>query len=243
MKNITLIFSLLFIFLFCSELSAQIIRGNGAVRNDIRDLTGYNEIVAQGKFTLILTQGEKEGVRIETDENIIELFQTRVDKKKLYITMLANIRKSEGLNVFVSIKELTSLILLDEIVLKSETVIHFDELSIFSGGMSQLNIELFAATLDVELTDGTYAYLEGYTETLIAEIHDETELNALGLQTDFCNIKSTGLTEVMIDVQKELNLLVTGGSNLYYSGEPVIGQRIFSSSGFIVKRKRKIPNE
>jgi len=239
MRKATFTIAIIFLFGFYYSVNAQVIRGNGNVKTDVRNLSGFTEIIAQGNFNLILTQGDKEGVKIETDENIVELFQTRIDGKRLFITMVADVRKSGALNIYLSIKELNSIILLNNISLKTEGVIHFDELSIFSGGMSQVEMELFATKLNLQLVDGTYAYLKGYAESFSAEIHDETELNAFDMQTDSCNVLSSGLTEVSIDVQKDLKLLVTGGSNLYYTGNPKVSQRIFSSTGFIVKRKLK----
>jgi len=187
---------------------------------------------------LILTQGDKEGVKIESDENVVELFQTRIDGKKLYITMVADVKKLATSSVYVSVKELVKITLLNEITLKTENTIHFDELAIFCSGMCQLNLDIYAASLTMQLTDGAYCYLKGYTEKFTAEIHDETELNAFDMQTDYCTIISTGLTEIMVDVQKDLKLLVTGGSNLYYTGNPEVSQRVFSSTGFIVKRQK-----
>jgi hypothetical protein len=238
MKKTILIFTTLFFILINIDATSQVIKGSGKIVTDNRELTGFNELIAQGSFNLILTQGEKEGVRIVTDDNVVELFQTRVDGKKLYITMVADVKKSASTNVYVSVKELVNIILLSEISLKTETVIHFDELNIFSGGLSQLNLEVYAASLKMQLTDGTYTYLKGYTEKFAAEVHDETELNAFEMQVDYCDILASGLTEVMIDVQKELKMLISGGSNLYYTGNPVISQRIFSSTGFIVKRQK-----
>jgi hypothetical protein len=238
MKRTILIFTTLFFILINIDASSQAIKGSGKIVTDNRELTGFNELIAQGSFNLILTQGEKEGVRIVTDDNVVELFQTRVDGKRLYITMVADVKKTESTNVYVSVKELVNIILLSEITLKTETVIHFDELKIFSGGLSQLNLEVYAASLNMQLTDATYTYLKGYTEKFTAEVHDETELNAFEMQIDYCDILASGLTEVMIDVQKELKMMISGGSNLYYTGNPVISQRIFSSTGFIVKRQK-----
>ncbi len=226
-------------FVFWIGGAAQVIKGNGKLISDTRDLSGYTGIIAQGKFNLILTQGEKEGIRIETDENVVELFQTRIDEKILYITMVADVKISEALNVYVSVKELEKIILLSEVALKTESVIHFDQFSIISGGMCQVDMELFAADLNVKLTDGTYGVFKGYAENFTAEVHDETELNAFDLQTDNADISASGLTEVMVDVQKDMKLMITGASNLYYTGNPVVSQRIFSSTGFIVKRQRK----
>lgn len=237
-KGNLLIFTLILVF-FYSNSNSQTIKGNGIKKKETRDLSGFDEIIAQGRFNLILTQGDKEGVTLETDANILEFFQTRIDEKTLYVTMIADIKKSEKLNVYISIKELNKIILLNEISLKTESVIHFDELSIFSGGMSQIIIELYAASLNLQLTDGTYADLKGYSKNLNIRIHDETELNAFDLQSDHCKVISTGLTDAMIWVEKDLQLLVTGSSNLYYMGNPKITNRIFSSTGFVVKRQKK----
>lgn len=237
-KGNLLIFTLILVF-FYSNSNSQTIKGNGIKKKETRDLSGFDEIIAQGRFNLILTQGDKEGVTLETDANILEFFQTRIDEKTLYVTMIADIKKSEKLNVYISIKELNKIIILNEISLKTESVIHFDELSIFSGGMSQIIIELYAASLNLQLTDGTYADLKGYSKNLNIRIHDETELNAFDLQSDHCKVISTGLTDAMIWVEKDLQLLVTGSSNLYYMGNPKITNRIFSSTGFVVKRQKK----
>lgn len=239
MKKSKVVFLTSFLLFFYFNSNSQTIRGNGQIKTETRELSGFNKIIAQGQFNLILTQGEKEGIQLETDENVIEFFQTRIDSQTLYITMIADIKKSEKLNVYVSIKELTNIIILNEISLKTNNVIHFDELYIFSGGLSNIDIELFAATLNLQLTDGTYANLKGYTENLIIKTHDETELNAFNLQSDNCNVTSTGLTDVKIWVEKELEMLVTGGSNIFYVGNPKMKNRIFSSTGFIVRRQKK----
>lgn len=220
------------------QASSQVVRGSGNVKTVVRELSGFNELIVHGSFELILQQGEQEGVRIETDDNLAELFQTRIEGQKLFINMLADVRKSSAMNVYVSIKELNRILLLNDIRLKSESVIHFDKLRIFSGGLSEINIEVYAAELDLELTDGTYAYFKGFSEKLNIEIHDETELNAFDLEAETCSVLSSGLTETSINVTKDLKLQVTGASNVYYTGEPTISERIFSSTGFIVKRKR-----
>jgi hypothetical protein len=231
-----IISAILLLFFFNSN--AQTIRGNGQTKTEFRELTGFNEIIAQGNFNLILTQGEKEGIKLETDGNILEFFQTRINNNTLYITMIADVKKTKKLDISVSVKELNKIILLNNISLKTTDVIHFNNLSIFSGGGSMVDINIYAEQLDLQITDGTYATIKGYAKKFNLQAHDETELDAFEFQTDFCNATSSGLTDVMIWVEKDLKLLVTGGSNLYYMGNPTVNNRIFSSSGFVVKRKK-----
>ena len=116
-KGNLILLTITLVFLYFSS-NSQTIKGNGITKKETRDLTGFNEIIAQGRFNLILTQGEKEGIELETDANVLEFFQTRVDGTTLYVTMIADVRKFEKLNAYISIKELNKIILLNEISLK-----------------------------------------------------------------------------------------------------------------------------
>lgn len=228
------------VLLLCVSVSSngQVVKGSGTLKSEVRDVKGYNKLVANGLFQLFIIQGEDEGVRIETDNNIVELFQTHIEGQTLYVTMTADIRRSEALNVYVSIKQLKQIVLLNEVTLKTDNVIHFDELKLASSGLSKIDAEIFASKLHLEITDGTVAYVKGYTEKLEVEIHDDAELNAFDLQSDYCVTTASGFAEVMVNAQKDLQLKVTGASNLYYTGDAKVSERIFSSTGFIVKRKR-----
>jgi hypothetical protein len=226
-------------FLFAvNTLQSQVTKGEGVLKTDIRELTGFTEIIAQGRFDLVLVQGAQEGLRIESDDNLLELFQTRLEGNRLYINMNADIRKYSVLKVTVSFKELKSIVLLNEVSLSTTNVIHFDDIKFFSAGTSKINFEIFATSLALHLTDGSYTYFKGYAENLNIEMHDESELNAFDMPADKCQVLASGYSEVMIAVQKNLKLMVSGLSNVYYIGEPTITERIFSSNGFIVKRKR-----
>lgn len=64
MKRIHIIlFSILFLII-SQNLIAQVAKGSGIVKEHIRDLKGFTDIIAQGKFKLILTQGDIEQVKI-----------------------------------------------------------------------------------------------------------------------------------------------------------------------------------
>jgi hypothetical protein len=237
MNGIRFVLFHVFVLVFSLQISAQVLKGEGSIKTDIRQLTGFTEIIAQGRFELKLIQGQQEGIRIESNENLLELFQTRIEGNILYISMTADIRKYDAMIVTVSFKTLEKIYLLSEVSLASHNVIHFDAIDIFSGGMSKINLEIYAAQLSLQLNDGTFANFKGFSESLKAEVHDETEFNAFELEVDRASILSSGLTEVMINVKSDLKLMVSGSSNVYYRGEPTISERIFSSTGFIVKRK------
>lgn len=233
-KYFTLI--LVSVFLYTAT-TGQVVKGSGKLKTETFEFSGFKHLMLQGTFNLSITQGDTEGLRISTDDNLIELFQTRMEGDVLYITMLADIRKFEELSVSLSVRDLQSIILLNQVNIASEQVLHFDDITIFSSGSSQINCEFYTTKMVLNLHDQTFAELRGYSEILSINAHDEVELSAFKLQSEKCQVTSTGYSEVMIKAEKSLKLKVTGESNVYYIGEPKITERIFSSAGFIVKRK------
>ncbi len=219
------------------QISAQGVKGSGNLKTDIREFTGFKHLILQGKFEATLVQVEQEGIRINADDNLLELFQARLDNDILYVTMLADVRKYEKLKIYISFKELHSITLLNNIELKTAQVIHFEKLNIFSSGASRIDCEIYTTILNLTLNDNSFTKLKGYAEHLSVTINDETELNSFGLQSENCSVTSSGYSEVMVNCAKTLKLKVTGESNVYYTGNPKITERIFSSAGFIVKRK------
>lgn len=236
MKKAILLGIIISIF-FSVNTFAQAAKGSGILKSEIIEFTGFKHLVLNGTFNVVLLQGNKEGVRISTDDNLVNLFQTRMDKEVLYITMLADVRKATELNVYISYRELKNITLLKNVSISNEQVIHFDELKLFLSGGSTMNSEIFATVLHVKQNDQSFCNIKGYAEKLFIDIHDETEFNCFNLKSELCQVEATGYSEVMLNCEKILKLKVTGESNVYYTGEPKITERIFSSNGFIVKRK------
>lgn len=229
---------ILFILFFgYQNLSAQTVKGSGNLKTEVVEFNGFKNLILNGNFSVTLVQGDLEGIRINTDDNLVNLFQTRMDNETLFITMSADIRKFEELNVFISYRELKQITLLNNVKLNSTQVVHFDDLDIFISGACTINAEFFASSITVNQYDQSFSQVTGFAEKLIVNVHDETELNFSNLKSETCEIVSTGYSEVMVNCSKTLKLKVTGASNVYYSGEPAITERIFSSNGFIVKRK------
>lgn len=216
--------------------NAQNIKGNGKVKTDVRQISGFNRVVVQGLVELYLSQESTESVKIESEENLISLFKTSVSDSTLYV-FVPSAKKALKLNVTVAYKDLKQIILLNEVTLQSEKVTNFDDIEIICGGSSRLNFEFKASKTTIKVLDNSAVSLRGYTEYLTVEAHDETEVNAFDLQSDYCTIIGSGYAEISINAKKKLGITMSGSCNLYYMGEANIWQRNFTSSGLITKRK------
>ena len=216
--------------------NAQTVKGNGKIKTEVRQVSGFNRVVVQGQVELFLSQESTENVKIESEENLISLFKTSVSDSTLYV-FVPSVKKALKLNITVAFKDLKQVVLLNEVTLNSEKVSNFDEIEFVCGDASRLNFEFKSRKCTIKVHDNGNASLRGYTEFLTVEAHDETEVNAFDLQSDNCTVLGSGYAEISVNAKKRLGVTLSGNSNLYYMGEANIWQRNFTSSGLITKRK------
>lgn len=216
---------------------AQNIRGNGNVIKQERSISPFRGIIASGSYELFLSQGEEEKVIIEADENLHNLFISNVREEMLDIQIVGEVRRAKSLKVFVTFKNLEHLISIGAVDIRSDTTINAENLEVFISGISSLKLNIEAKKLEFEITDGAYAYLQGNVDEFDLRVNDEAEMNAFDLEAKKCNAKASGYSDAKINVTEQMRLRVTGASNLYYKGDPEITDRIFSGTGFIIKRR------
>jgi hypothetical protein len=121
MKKITV----LSLIAFCITLTAaaqekEKIEPSGNIITKTVDVTSFDALKADGIYEMILTQGDKESVRIEADDNMQYLFSVKNEGNKLVISMpkledqeinISDDHKHKSLRwkVYVNFKSLKSL--------------------------------------------------------------------------------------------------------------------------------------
>src|SRR5215471_3456364 len=150
------------LFLFCSFL--VVAQKNGSIKpsgNIITrnvDVHSFNSIKAEGLYELILTQGDKESVKIEADDNLQDLFKVSNDGNTLVIDMPKlkdkNInfddkkdRHDLRLKVYVTFKKLNSLDVGVIGSVRCTTPLKFDAFEIESKNVGNIELQLTANKL------------------------------------------------------------------------------------------------
>lgn len=237
MKMNKVLFFISILFVVCSfEGNSQSKKSGNVVKRE-REVQAFDAIVANGSFELILTQGESTGVIVESDEAAQEFIKTNIDGAALKIDIIESNKKTKVIKIHVTVSDLNSLILLGNVAASSEGVLNCNKLFLFMGGTTSLKINLMASDLDIETGDASNAVLAGSVDVLKVRATDDSDVDAFALESQKCSLKATGFPEVRLNVVSELDLIVTGGGNVYYTGDPVIKSRIFAGSGFVVKRR------
>jgi hypothetical protein len=128
------------------------IKGSGKVITKDIAVTSFDQLEVNGLYSLLLTQGDKEGVKIEADDNLQDLFEVKNEGSKLIVGMKKNINIDvEGkLKVYVTFKKLKSMALKTIGNVSSTENLNFDDLSISNKSIGSVDLKMTAQTLNVE---------------------------------------------------------------------------------------------
>ena len=86
MRTILFLSALTFIFLSAkAQNDREIIEGNGKLITKELPVKSFDELKATGVYELLLTQSDKESVKIEADENLQQYFTVSNEGSKLII--------------------------------------------------------------------------------------------------------------------------------------------------------------
>ncbi|MCK4662322.1 MAG: DUF2807 domain-containing protein [Bacteroidales bacterium] len=236
-RNNFILFFVLTIFVFHPAITvSQTVRGNGNVVVLERNAEDFTGIVAKGKFDLKITQGNSNKIEVKTDENLQKYILADLKKDIITITVPEIIKKAKALEIIITVKNLKSLIALGSVNIFIDSL-KTDKADIFLSGMCDLNINIFCNELIFEISDVGSAILSGKTDIFNARITDEANLDAFELVSNKCDLKTSGYSDVRVNVKDELTLRTTGIGNIYYKGNPVVNNTINSGTTFIIKRK------
>ncbi|HEX3014576.1 MAG TPA: DUF2807 domain-containing protein, partial [Methanobacterium sp.] len=60
--------------------------GSGNVMNQSQNVSGFNQVSVDGSGTLIITQGDKESLTVEAEDNVLPNIKTNVNNNVLTIS-------------------------------------------------------------------------------------------------------------------------------------------------------------
>ena len=85
------------------------VRGNGNLRHESRDVSEFTKIDAAGAFSIKVKVGESTSLRIEAEENLLHLIETRVKGHTLVIDTRKSISPRKGIKIYITTPELESV--------------------------------------------------------------------------------------------------------------------------------------
>jgi hypothetical protein len=194
---LSLIFLVSLTFISCSSSS---IKGSGTAVNEERKIDYVSKVVVKGNFKVDITCGETTNLKVEAEDNILPLIETKVEDEKLTIKSLQNL---------TNLREI-------RIVLTTHTLTELD-----CEGKNTITIKgLNSDDFDLNIDGENEVAVEGKVDNFSTTIDGESKLLAKDLLTKFTQINLYGEGKAEINARKSLKAKVKGAGSVDYYGDP-----------------------
>jgi hypothetical protein len=240
MKSLRVLILLALCMGFVSCVDGQFFKGvsgNGNVVKKDRSVSGFNGVKVSTGIDVYLSQGDKESVAVEADENLHEYIMTEVKDGILYIyTDNINIRHAERERVYVTIKNVTSIRTTSAGDIFGETPIKCDDIEISSSSAGNIKLELYAKKVNLDISSAGDIKLNGECEILKADLSSAGDLNAFDFKVKEADVSVSSAGSADIYSTEKLTARASSAGDINYKGNPKSVDAHASSAGGIHSR-------
>jgi hypothetical protein len=208
----------------------------GKLTTESFDFAGFTMIEAESGFTLTVKQSQSYKIEITTYENILK----KLDVKKTGTTL--KVGTSGGNLDPTMLKAEISMPGIEGINLSGGSkaaISGFNSNESFSvtlTGGSELTGDIIAGDVGFGISGGSMVTLIGSGGDLLARSSDGSEMTLDEFPVSNADINIDGGGRSFINLNGKLDTVLTGGSELYYTGEPEMGEVNISGGSVLEKR-------
>lgn len=212
------------------------VTGSGKVVSEERKAGYFNAVKVSSGIDVYLSQGQKESITVEADDNLHEYIVTEVRNNTLKVYSKANIRKAEAKKVYVTIKDVEKISVSSAGDVYGETLIKADELSLSASSAGDIKLKVEVIRLKCRIRSSGDIDLEGIADELEANLSSAGDLKAFGLKTRIADVSTSSAGDARITVTEKLRARASSAGDIYYKGNPKQVDAHSSSAGGIHKK-------
>ncbi len=231
MRKIRIFTALTLMFLVQIALFGQ----NKETRN-VRD---FDEIQMRVGGKVYVTQGDKNEVILEGDEDDLAEIETEVERGRLVIKN----RRDRGwrwwssdrnrITAYITVKELKGAFVSGSGDIIGQNQIKTDDFSVSISGSGDIELDLDARYVSSKISGSGNIELEGKTERAKLSISGSGKYFAEKLISGDYQISMSGSGRGSINVEGDLDVRISGSGKIYYMGKPTSVNSSVSGSGTV----------
>ena len=211
------------------------IRGEGAVETRTLNLAPFTRISANGDFRVYITQGATQAVEVKGEPNILDQLRTSVSNNTWEIENRECIRRSEPVEVYITMPVVESLYLNGSGRITGQNAMTADELDVEVNGSGKIELNAAATQVRSRITGSGEAVLAGETVRHHINISGSGRVEAFELLAENVTVNLSGSGVAEVSASTTLTVDISGSGNVYYKGSPTINSNV-SGSGKLIKR-------
>ena len=237
-KNLVFLFlSISIMTTSCLSIFNKPVDGDGNVTSEFRNLGSFSGIEVSSGINVYVKFGTvSDSIKVVADENLHELIQTEVKGDILRIRVKKVIREAEEKNIFISVNSLDRIDVSSAAEIKGENVLVCDGLKINISSAGELDIEIQAEDVNIEMSSSSFALLTGTARKIKADVSSAAHLQASDLISEKCNLKVSSAGNIEVNVSDVLNGDASSAGRIIYQGNPKSTKFNTSSAGKITEK-------
>lgn len=234
MKKI-FIFSALAILIFssCRQVFGKRIRGNGSIKTETRTISDFKAIEVNGAIDVFYKQDSVISVKVETDENLQEYVEVYVENNTFVVKPKdgANLKPSKSIKVYVSGPAVELLKAGGASSIVAENKITVSELTLRISGASDVDVNVKAPNVNVDLSGASTAIITGETKDLKVACSDASKAKCYELLSENVIADLSGASDAQVFASVKIDAKVSGASDLKYKGNATVSQETSGAAG------------
>jgi hypothetical protein len=214
----------------------RLIQGSGNIIVEDRSVRGFDRISMAGAGKIIITQGDRESLSIETDDNLLEYIRTEVKGDTLEIDFSKDLILSSGARdslepsagfVFrISVIDLEDISVSGAADIQAEKL-KTDQLQINFSGAGEVTIDdLNASRLDVNLSGAGDIELAGKVDSQDIVISGLGRYQGFAVESQQVSVTISGAGGAEVWVTETLDVVISGAGDVEYYGTPTVNPEI-----------------
>ena len=234
------------LFLLCTLISLnsfaiwETIKGNGVMKKETRNASGYTGIQLQGSMNVQIAYGNSNTISVEADENLLPYIETVVENGKLIIRTKnkTNLKSNQKLTVYASLTKLTAVELSGSGNITGDGAFsNSGRTAVRLSGSGNVKLGLDKVNeLEVAISGSGNVALKGnHTNNIEASISGSGNIDCSNLSTNDVFAKVSGSGDIKVYANKSIVAKVSGSGNIYYKGSASKIISKSSGSGKVIK--------
>lgn len=239
MKNLKILLAGIMVLGVTACVNGQIRRtvyGNKNVVTKERPAGNFTGLRVSTGIDVYLKQGSREAVSVEADENLHEYIVTEIKNGVLNVYADANIRSASRKRVYVTMNDIRSIKTTSAGDIIGETPVKTDELELSASSAGNINLEIHAKKVGIDISSSGDMTLNGNADMLTASLSSAGDLNAYELEVREAEVSVSSAGDADIYVSDRLTAKASSAGDINYRGNPSYVDAHSSSAGGIHKR-------
>lgn len=213
-----------------------------AIVSETRNVRDFSEIALHGQGDILLEQGDRDTLVIETEEDILPKIKSEVQGKRLFLGRRSlldwGVPETTPIRYHITMRQVQALSISGSGTLTSHGL-QTDRLHLEVSGTAQVKIgRLEAKKFEGNVSGTARLELGGQVNDQDVHISGSGTLEAFELESQSSQIHVSGSGMVHIHVLRKLNVDISGVADVRYLGQPELTQHI-SGAGRIEPYKPK----